>query len=196
VSPAGAKGVMQIMPKTARDVFGVREDELLNARLNIQLGIDYLEQLYDQYGKRWDLALSHYNGGTLAGGPGSRAVPHTFTRKYIADVQRWQRIFADPFAARQIAFRRNARDHDSGYAPGQGSTRTQPELRRLVPRVSAADTRSKGSSQHERPWRIPPRVDQTVSAVMSADAYEWFDIERRRQLVRHGLDDFTGRDIE
>src|SRR5581483_6582967 len=62
-SPVGARGVMQIMPKTARDVFGVRENELWNTRLNIRLGLDYLTQLYDLYGKRWDLALSHYNGG-------------------------------------------------------------------------------------------------------------------------------------
>jgi soluble lytic murein transglycosylase-like protein len=94
VSPTGAKGVMQIMPKTARDVFGVGEAELWNARLNIQLGIDYLSQLYAQYGNRWDLALSHYNGGTLEGGAGANAIPHDYTRKYVADVLRWQRIYA------------------------------------------------------------------------------------------------------
>jgi soluble lytic murein transglycosylase-like protein len=94
VSPTGAKGVMQLMPKTARDVFGVGEDELWNPRLNIQLGIDYLSQLYAQYGNRWDLALSHYNGGTLEGGSGANAIPHDYTRKYVADVLRWQRIYA------------------------------------------------------------------------------------------------------
>lgn len=94
LSPAGARGVMQLMPKTARDVFGVREDELWNPRLNIQLGLGYLEQLYDQYGGRWDLALSHYNGGTLAGGAGARAIPHDYTRKYVADVLHWQRVYS------------------------------------------------------------------------------------------------------
>ena len=75
LSSAGARGVMQIMPRTARDEFGVYEDELWEARLNIQLGIDYLGQLYRQYGGRWDLALSHYNGGTLRG-RGRYAKPH------------------------------------------------------------------------------------------------------------------------
>ena len=97
-SPVGARGVMQIMPKTARGVFGVHESQLWDARLNIRLGIEFLEQLYDQYGKRWDLALSHYNGGSLVGGAG--AVPHGYTRKYIADVQRWQRYYESPSAFR------------------------------------------------------------------------------------------------
>lgn len=97
-SPVGARGVMQIMPKTARGVFGVHESQLWDARLNIRLGIEFLEQLYDQYGQRWDLALSHYNGGSLTGGAG--AVPHSYTRKYIADVQRWQRYYENPSAFR------------------------------------------------------------------------------------------------
>lgn len=88
-SHKGARGVMQIMPKTARDVFGVAADELWDPRLNVQLGIDYLEQLYEMYGRRWELALSHYNGGTLKGGPGANATPHGYTRKYVADVTRW-----------------------------------------------------------------------------------------------------------
>jgi soluble lytic murein transglycosylase-like protein len=100
VSPAGAMGVMQIMPKTARGVFGVSAGRLHNARLNIQLGLNYLEQLYEQYGRRWELALSHYNGGTLAGGSGPTAIPHDYTRKYVADVLRWQRVFVNPAAYR------------------------------------------------------------------------------------------------
>lgn len=66
-SSFGARGVMQIMPKTAKDEFQVSADRLWDPRLNIQVGIAYLEQLYHQYGQRWNLALSHYNGGTLKG---------------------------------------------------------------------------------------------------------------------------------
>jgi soluble lytic murein transglycosylase-like protein len=99
-SPVGARGVMQIMPKTARTVFGVHESQLWDARLNIRLGIDFLEQLYTQYGRRWDLALSHYNGGTLAGGSGATAIPHDYTRKYVADVLRWQRYYDNPASFR------------------------------------------------------------------------------------------------
>jgi soluble lytic murein transglycosylase-like protein len=68
LSHKGARGVMQIMPATARGEFGVDADELWDPRLNVQLGIDFLERLHAQYGGRWELALSHYNGGTLKGG--------------------------------------------------------------------------------------------------------------------------------
>ncbi len=93
LSDAGARGVMQIMPRTARTEFGVHDpDRLWGARLNVRIGVEFLARLYHQYGRRWNLALSHYNGGTLKG-RGAAAIPHTYTRKYVADVQRWQRRF-------------------------------------------------------------------------------------------------------
>ena len=94
-SNKGARGVMQIMPATARREFGVDVDELWDPRLNVQLGIDYLERLHAQYGGRWELALSHYNGGTLKGGTGADAKPHGYTRKYVSDVLRWWQRYQD-----------------------------------------------------------------------------------------------------
>lgn len=94
-SHKGARGVMQIMPATALGEFGVDADELWEPRLNVQLGIDFLERLYAQYGGSWELALSHYNGGTLKGGKGSYAQPHSYTRKYVADVMRWWQRYQD-----------------------------------------------------------------------------------------------------
>ncbi|WP_417841064.1 lytic transglycosylase domain-containing protein [Terasakiella sp.] len=88
VSHAGARGVMQIMPATARGEFNVAASRLWEARLNIRLGVKYLEQLNHQYNGRWDLALSHYNGGTIKGNN-----PHSYTQKYIADVIKWQKYF-------------------------------------------------------------------------------------------------------
>jgi hypothetical protein len=98
LSGKGARGLMQIMPETARGLFGVAADELWNARLNAQLGIDYLARLVRTYGGRWDLALSHYNGGTLSG-TGRSALPHSFTRRYVDEVLKWERIFAGELAA-------------------------------------------------------------------------------------------------
>ncbi len=164
VSPAGAKGVMQLMPKTARDVFGVREDELLNARLNIQLGIGYLEQLYDQYGHRWDLALSHYNGGTIAGGAGAYAVPHDYTRKYVADVQRWQRFYsAGVFEQRPIQ-----------WASAPLRPRSAPRTETQV-------------AQQDRPWRKNGTIDPL-------EFNDWAEVEQRRAAMRRGLDDFSRAD--
>jgi hypothetical protein len=98
VSAAGARGLMQIMPGTARDQFGVAADELWNPRLNAQLGIDYLARLIRLYGGRWDLALSHYNGGPLSG-TGRTAIAHSFTRDYVDAVLRWEKVFAAAPAA-------------------------------------------------------------------------------------------------
>ena len=102
VSGAGARGLMQIMPRTAEALFGVGADELWNARLNAQLGIDYLARLVRTYGGRWDLALSHYNGGSLTGS-GQSAVAHSFTRDYVGAVLRWERVFAGELAAERRA---------------------------------------------------------------------------------------------
>lgn len=64
VSHKGAIGVMQIMPATAKGVFSVHPDRLYQPRLNIQLGIRFLDDLIAAYDGRIDLALSHYNGGS------------------------------------------------------------------------------------------------------------------------------------
>ncbi|MBE0529643.1 MAG: lytic transglycosylase domain-containing protein [Rhodospirillales bacterium] len=91
-SSAGARGVMQIMPKTARDLYGVGAADLWDAGLNIRIGVDYLKKLYSQYGGRWDLALSHYNGGSRVGTPpNARVIPAT--QGYVDSVLAWQRRF-------------------------------------------------------------------------------------------------------
>jgi hypothetical protein len=59
VSPVGAQGVMQLMPATAAQ-FGVTDP--LNPQQNVNAGVQYLSQLYSQYGS-WDLALAAYNWG-------------------------------------------------------------------------------------------------------------------------------------
>ena len=64
VSSAGAIGVMQIMPRTGRDVFGLSRDDLFEPKTNIRAGVTFLDQLIDRYEGRIDLALSHYNGGS------------------------------------------------------------------------------------------------------------------------------------
>jgi len=139
-SPVGARGVMQIMPKTARDVFGVHESQLWDARLNIRLGIGFLEQLYDQYGRRWDLALSHYNGGTLAGGAGATAIPHDFTRKYVADVLRWQRYYDNPTAFRtDVAQARKRKPNVRRMDPLEFDEWAEIEQRRLQRRRDLDD---------------------------------------------------------
>jgi soluble lytic murein transglycosylase-like protein len=79
VSPAGAIGVMQLMPATAREL-GVDPHD---PRQNIEGGAAYLRQQIDRFGGRIDLALAAYNAGP---GPVARsgAVPaFSETRSYV-----------------------------------------------------------------------------------------------------------------
>ena len=88
-SHAGARGVMQIMPATARGEYGIHPDELWDPRVNIRLGLHYLDRLITRYRGRTDLALSFYNGGSRVGPPGrARVIPAT--RKYVHRVQTLQ----------------------------------------------------------------------------------------------------------
>jgi hypothetical protein len=102
VSSAGARGVMQIMPSTAMGEFGVPREQLLDPKLNVRLGVAYLERLYNQYGQDWELALSHYNGGSLRSRTG-RFVAHDYTRQYVADVIRYSRSYQSDGTAVTLA---------------------------------------------------------------------------------------------
>ena len=71
-SPVGARGLMQIMPGTAKDMarhlkMPYRRDVLLKklyeAPLNLQLGEVYLSQLLKQYNGSYIMAISAYNAG-------------------------------------------------------------------------------------------------------------------------------------
>ena len=182
LSSAGARGVMQIMPATARNEFGIDEDELWNARLNIQLGISYLEQLFNQYGGRWDLALSHYNGGTLKGGSGASARPHAYTRKYVASVQNWQSKYTDQSKVWQVA--ENA-DNKSGWR----SARTKVKSTVVRPWHKRVNTRE---SLNKNPIRTVVRwtpARNNNHEIKSISYYSSF--EERLRLVRNSLDDFS-----
>ena len=56
LSHAGARGVMQMMPKTAWDLYGVSARKLYNPHVNIHYGIKYLKHLIKTYD---DLSLIH-----------------------------------------------------------------------------------------------------------------------------------------
>ena len=115
LSSAGARGVMQIMPKTGRDLYGVEPDQLWDAELNIRLGIDFLKNLHKRYG-RWDLALSHYNGGSAVGTPpNARVIPAT--RKYVDAVLAWHRRFERDATVVALADAKEDRDAVAAPAP-------------------------------------------------------------------------------
>ena len=83
ISPAGARGLMQLMPTTAREVarregLGYSRQRLTDdARYNLYLGSTYVQSLIERFGGADALAIAGYNAG-----PGN--------------VNRWLRAYGDP----------------------------------------------------------------------------------------------------
>jgi soluble lytic murein transglycosylase-like protein len=64
VSGVGARGLTQVMPKTARWLLpGTKAQDLFDRKTNLKLGFRYLNQLTDRYRGNTKLALLAYNRG-------------------------------------------------------------------------------------------------------------------------------------
>lgn len=66
VSPKGARGLMQLMPETAR-AYGMRDpSELHVPEKNLDFGIRHLKDLLQAHNNNWALTLAAYNAGRNA----------------------------------------------------------------------------------------------------------------------------------
>lgn len=111
-SVAGARGLMQITPDTARFIAkqsgGIRFtlQDLGTPQINIAYGTWYLRWLLDRYHGRTALAIAAYNAGfghvddwvRNAGGPDSfdpkTDIPYPETRSYVQQVLSWRKDYA------------------------------------------------------------------------------------------------------
>ena len=84
VSPKGARGLMQLMPATARQ-YGVRNPH--DARENIEGGVAYLRDLVQRYKGDLRLALAAYNAGPEAVSKASGIPNYRETRDYIEKIE-------------------------------------------------------------------------------------------------------------
>ncbi len=116
VSPAGAQGLMQLTPETAR--FIARKsggtafvlDDLATPQVNISYGAWYLRYLLERYGGNRPFALAAYNAGEgnvdrwidAARGRGQAltvdAIPFPETRAYVERVQHARRRYRETYA--------------------------------------------------------------------------------------------------
>ncbi len=98
VSQAGARGVMQMMPATAKR-FGVQDDRsLFDADTNLRASAAYIRSLFVRYGENVHLVLAAYNAGEGAVDRSGRNIPpYPETQAYVRDVlaayTRLQRAF-------------------------------------------------------------------------------------------------------
>lgn len=90
VSPAGAQGLMQLMPKTAAEL-GVYDS--FDPAQNIMGGTRYLRQLLDRYQGDRKLALAAYNWGMGNVERRLQSMPRE-TRNYILKVENYYRDYS------------------------------------------------------------------------------------------------------
>ncbi len=106
-SSAGARGLMQIMPATAKELKGRPVDNwyLYNAENNIELGTKYLRELLDKNKGNHVLATASYNAGPhritkwlkygkiMPADVWIETIPFKETRNYVKSVLAYQEIY-------------------------------------------------------------------------------------------------------
>ncbi|MCJ8320090.1 MAG: transglycosylase SLT domain-containing protein [Colwellia sp.] len=106
-SAVGAKGLMQLMPRTAKQLENkkVKKANLLDSSSNIKLGTKYLKQLLDMSKGNQVIATASYNAGpyrvkawlknssSLPADIWIETIPYKETREYVKSVLAYQQIY-------------------------------------------------------------------------------------------------------
>ena len=82
VSRKGARGLMQLMPATAKR-FGVRVDQLFDPERNLEAGVSYLKFLIERFPGDLARVLAAYNAGEQAVQRYGGVPPYRETRGYV-----------------------------------------------------------------------------------------------------------------
>jgi soluble lytic murein transglycosylase len=100
-SDAGAVGLMQLLPDTAKGIAArtggssFEVDDLYDPEINVRYGSWYLRHLLDKYGSE-DGALAAYNGGQ---GNVDRGVIYPETRHYVDRVLELRGIYREAYGS-------------------------------------------------------------------------------------------------
>lgn len=95
VSKKGAKGLMQLMPRTARSL-GV--EDIFNPHQNIAGGVQYFKQMVNRFNGDIKLALAAYNSGSRNVLNYNGVPPFKATRSYIKKVFRYYQLYKNQMA--------------------------------------------------------------------------------------------------
>jgi soluble lytic murein transglycosylase len=107
-SRAGAVGLMQLTPSTAKGIAQYtggsrfRVSDLTNPDINIRYGAWYLRHLLDRYGQHERLALAAYNAGEDNVDRWQRehvGIQFQETRDYVDKVERLKKIYRRTYAS-------------------------------------------------------------------------------------------------
>ena len=90
ISKKGAKGLMQLMPKTAQDL-GVEDS--FNPQQNISGGVRYFKQLMNRFNGDFKLALAAYNAGSTTVRRYKGVPPFKATKHYIKKVFKYYQLY-------------------------------------------------------------------------------------------------------
>jgi len=113
LSPAGAMGLMQIMPSTGSrmaEKLGIRDfktSRLTEPELNIRIGTAYLAELLDRYGPDWNRILANYNAGPRPVAKWTEAMPDAEPDEFVENIlYRETRLYVKKVWFNQDIYRR------------------------------------------------------------------------------------------
>jgi hypothetical protein len=150
VSPKGAQGLMQLMPKTASQL-GVQN--AFDPQANVEGGTRYLRELLERYNCDLIKALAAYNAGPERVEQYGGVPPYYETKAYVA------RIVRD-FNKKKLA----AKAAEKTTAKPSAQPSAQPAAKKSVVKKSAADHASRTKS--------PKSIPQTEAKVIPAPSSE------------------------
>jgi transglycosylase-like protein with SLT domain len=130
ISPKGARGLMQLIPATARR-FGVRDS--FDPQQNVEGGVRYLKFLLDKFNGNLDLSLAAYNAGENLVERLGRIPPIPETTNYVRKIRA---IYKKKAAPEKKAAPGKKAAPAAAAAPAMIATAFQPEGAKFQPEAA------------------------------------------------------------